>query len=99
MVLACEVGGRWSATCVALVRACAARRAADAPPLLREAAKAAWAARWWAMLSVAQQDTLAATLVEADLGCIDVAEGEAPPLAEALMVDVPPPEPSRMPAC
>ena len=85
VVLACEVGGRWSDTCVAFVRKCAALRAQGAPPLLRVAAQAAWAARWWAMmLGVAQQTTLAATLVEPSFPTLDALAGEAPPLADVL---------------
>ena len=97
VVLACEVGGRWSDTCVAFVRKCAALRAQGAPPLLRVAAQAAWAARWWAMLGVAQQTTLAATLVEPSFPTLDALAGEAPPLADVLLEGEPPPLPSRLP--
>ena len=73
-----------SDTCVALVRALAAHRAEEAAPLLRTAARAAWATRWFSMLGVAQQSALAATVGESALGDLDGMVGEAPPLAEAL---------------
>ena len=41
VVLACETGGRWSDTCVALRAALAAHKAEAAPPLLRATARAA----------------------------------------------------------
>ena len=85
VVLACEIGGRWSATCVALIRALAAHRAEAAPPLLRSAARSAWASRWWALLGVAQQSALAASLAEDTLGELDGFLGDAPPLADVLL--------------
>ena len=85
VTLACEVGGRWSDTCVALVRALAARKAEEAPALLRASARMAWASRWWALLSVAQQIALAATLSEDALGGLDGFSGEPPPLAKVLL--------------
>ena len=47
-----------------------------------EAARSAWTSRWWAMLGVAQQSALAATLAEGALGELDGFLGEAPPLAD-----------------
>ena len=64
MVLAGEVGGRWSETCGWFVRALAAFRARAAPRALRRSAEHAWQARWWALLSVAPQDALASTFVD-----------------------------------
>jgi hypothetical protein len=87
VVLACETGGRWSDTCSALLRALAAKKAEDAPPLLRGAARQAWVARWYALLSVAQQTALAATLAEDVPSTLDGVVGEPPPLAEVLLND------------
>ena len=84
-VLACETGGRWSRTCATLLTVLAVKRAQEATPLLQAAARMAWASRWWAMLGVAQQSALAATISESALGDLDGIEGDAPPLAEALM--------------
>ena len=84
VVLACETGGRWSKTCAALIRALAAQRSLEAAPQLRAAARFAWASRWWAMLGVAQQSALAATLGESTLGEVDGFVGVPPPLAGIL---------------
>ncbi len=84
VVLACETGGRWSATCVELVRALAAKKAEETPPLLRGAARLAWASRLWSMLSVSQQSALAATLAQDVSGELDAGVGEPPPLADVL---------------
>ena len=64
-------------TCIALLRALAARKAVDAPALLRGSARAAWASRWWALLGVAQQSALAATLTEDAFGQLDVLGGSS----------------------
>ena len=62
VVLACEVGGRWSKACLTLVARLAKEKARNAPALLRQSARAAWLSRWWGLLSVASQSALAATL-------------------------------------
>ena len=64
-VLACEVGGRWSAESLRLVTQLVRLRAQRAPAALRPAARQAWLRRWWGFLSVALQSTLAATLLGA----------------------------------
>ena len=56
-VLACEAGG--------LVTQLARLRAQRAPAALRGVAKQGWLRRWWGLLSVALQSTLAATLLGA----------------------------------
>ena len=61
VVLACEVGGRWSETCLQLIHDLAEYRSNLAPPRLRRSTTLAWENRWWGMLSVAMQDSLAAT--------------------------------------
>ena len=63
LTLAVEVGGRWNATASDLVPQLAAMKVRDAPPLLRRSAQLAWADRWWAILSVAVQDSVAASLL------------------------------------
>ena len=62
-VLACEAGGRWSAESLRLVTQLASLRAQRAPAALRGVAKQGWLRRWWGLLSVALQSTLAATLL------------------------------------
>ena len=84
IVLACEVGGRWSDTCVWLVRKLAENRSSSAPKRLRRSTDYAWEARWWSMLSVAAQDALAATLVDDALDLLHGWKGEGPPLGQLL---------------
>ena len=63
-VLACEVGGRWGGDTVELFKDLASHKAMEAPPELRARARLRWENRWWAMLSVAAQDAVAASLLK-----------------------------------
>eukprot|EP00434_Breviolum_minutum_P028296 symbB.v1.2.025033.t1/scaffold2409.1/size79984/1 len=97
VVLACEIGGRWAAECCDLVRDLLRVRAPRAPPALRQASRAGWERRWWALLSCAQQNAVASTL----LGNVwrspsQAWEADGPPLSEVLRL-VDPTEPSRLP--
>ena len=89
VVLACEVGGRWSSTCAWLVRELAEARSAQAPPRLRRSTARAWEARWWGMLAVAVQNALAATLVDDAPHLLHGWEGERPPLGVLLHGEAP----------
>ena len=63
-MLAGEVGGRWNQTALDLLRSLAWARAETlAPPRLRRATAEALVARWWSLVAVATQDSLAATLL------------------------------------
>ena len=62
VVLACEVGGRWNADSCRLVGQLAKQKARNAPAVLRPSARAAWLNRWWGLLSVACQSSLASSL-------------------------------------
>jgi len=62
-VLACETGGRWGGDTVELIRNLAAHKASKVPPELRAKTRQRWERRWWAMLSVAVQDAVAASLL------------------------------------
>ena len=62
--LANETGGRWSATCTKVVRLLAKAKARNAPEERRGRVAAAWASRWWGMLSIAGRNALARTLVD-----------------------------------
>ena len=73
------------------------KKAAGAPPLLRAAAWAAWAAGWWTLMSVCQQDSLAASLLDDSFSGGCAAVGDEPPLAEVLAGGVLDGEPSRLP--
>ena len=63
VTLACEVGGRWSPTCIQMVSELAKHKASAEPFRLRRAAEFAWHARWWSLLSVSAQRAVAASLL------------------------------------
>ena len=63
VVLASETGGRWNSQAQRLVGVFAKQKARAAPTLLRKSARAAWSNRWWGLLSIATQASLAATLI------------------------------------
>ena len=85
VVLAGEVGGRWSETCGWFVRALAAFRARASPQALRQSAEHAWQARWWAILSVATQDALASTHVNDAPRCLHGRPPHVPTLGDLLL--------------
>ena len=61
MVLAAEVGGRWSDECQQFFRTLLRLRVQGAPPPLRASAAQGWARRWWSVLSVALQRAVASS--------------------------------------
>ena len=71
LTLACETGGRWSDTCAEVVRWLAAARPRSAPQYLQVSARRTYEARWWALLSIVQQDALAGTLTDDSLATLD----------------------------
>ena len=82
--MACETGGRWHATALGMVARLVATRTQTVPPLLRRAAAQAFHRRWWSLLSVAPQRTVATNLLDhPGLGCAPGA-GPQPPLADIL---------------
>ena len=83
--MACEVGGRWSQQCVRIVKELAWARARSAPRVLQLATYHAFAARWWALLSCAQQDCLAASLLDDGLALLDGCDGAEPALTDVLL--------------
>ncbi len=86
-------------TGLAPVRRLAAQKARSAPRLLRRSAELAWSNRWWGLLSVASQDTLAATLSgDGFLALGGPAGVDDPDLGEVLVFDTTAPAPSRLPA-
>ena len=95
VVLACEVGGRWSETCLQLIHDLAEFRSRQAPPRLRRSTALAWENRWWGMLSVAMQDSLAATLVNDAPHLVHGWHGTDPPLGQLLHREAP--SESRLP--
>ena len=95
-VLGCEVGGRWNADAVKLVQRLVALRAHRAPPAVRASAKAAWARRWWSVLSVAVQQAVAHTALGRARAMPGPAHTDAPALDEVLHL-ADPDGPSRLP--
>ena len=86
IVLARETGGRWNRDALNLIDQLSQYKVAATPPLLRRAAQAAWANRWWAMLAVATQDSLAASILAEDGRrlVLEAAAAPAPDLDEVL---------------
>ncbi len=98
VVLACEVGGGWNDEALRFVARLAKHKARAAPSLLRASARAAWHHRWWALLSVAAQSSLAATLLgEGALALGGPAGRDEVPLEEVLDADPGLPSASRLP--
>ena len=84
VTLACETGGRWNDTTADVVRKLAVARAREAPSHLRFAAALGWQRRWWSMIAVAAQDSLAATLVDDAVVLLDGQDGPEPLLSDVL---------------
>jgi hypothetical protein len=82
ITVACETGGRWNAATESLLSDLAHARAREAPARVRQAAASGWRRRWWAMLSVAAQDSLASTLVDDSLLLLDGQDGVEPVLSD-----------------
>ena len=82
--LACETSGRWSEECVKVVRLLARAKARTAREEQRARMAAAYASRWWSMLSVSAQMALASTLVDEKPRCLDGVDGEEPHWQEVL---------------
>jgi len=97
VVLAGEVGGRWSATAAWLLRRLAAHKAAEAPPALRRGTALALERRWWGLLAVATQDALASTLLNDAPKLLHGRPPATPHLANLLLDHGGPPAPSRLP--
>ena len=89
IVLAHETGGRWSHTCCELIRALAVERSSTVAPRLRDSTARAWEHRWWAMLSVATQNALAATMLDDAPHMLHAWEGSGPPLGMLLHGEAP----------
>ena len=98
LVLASEVGGRFSEGTADFVNRLAKARARASPQLLRASVRAAYAHRWSGILAVAAQRALAATLLEFPVDDTEGIDGE-PPVLEDVLADARTfelPEPSRL---
>ena len=98
VVLALEVGGRWSEEARSFLRLLAQARARSALDILRRGTQQAFLSRWSALLSVAAQRAFALSLLELPHTWA-IADGEPPDLgnvlADARWEEAP--LPSRMP--
>ena len=81
----CEVGGRWSETSVDLVATLPRAHAHAAPAPFRRTAYQAWASLWSGMLSIAQQDALAATIADDAVTVLDGHDDCNPLLTDVLL--------------
>ena len=87
VVLALELGGRWSPDAARFVHLLARAKSRSAPPLLKRSVQLAYQRRWAALLAFAAQRAYGLSLLElpmAGAGCLD---GNLPPLAEVLADD------------
>ena len=82
VVLAGEVGGRWSAETLDFLRLLAKARARSEPRHLQTRAAQAWRTRWATLLACCAGKAFALSLFERRGG--QGADGEAPPLHEVL---------------
>ena len=64
LVLGAEAGGRWSDDVIFLLPSLAFSRAEASPALLRGSVRHACLARWWSLLSIPVQKTIAATFLD-----------------------------------
>ena len=98
VVLALEVGGRWSDEAIKFVQQLAKAKARTVPAILRPSVRAAYFHRWTGMLAVAAQRALAATLMELPVDDAECVDGGAPTLEDVLLDArlVDPPQPSRV---
>ena len=97
VIIALEIGGRWSEEAADFIRRAASARARGDPVSLRRAAAAAYAHRWVGIASVAAQRALASSLLELPVSedGVDGEEADFPTvLAEASWDE--PPAPSRL---
>ena len=95
VVLACEIGGRWSQEAADFLRQLAEARSRSAPAVLRMSAMLGWYNRWASILAVASQAALAATLLGGDTWAAGGRDGATPALETVLEGGTP--EFSRLP--
>ena len=84
LVLGLEVGGRWLPDGVAFVRLLARAKSRRVPELLLGAAVQAYVRRWTALLAVAAQRALAASLLQLPLFGETCVDGAEPPVSDLL---------------
>ena len=98
VVLALELGGRWSTEAATFVRLLARLRSRAVPASSRGPSISAFTARWSALLSFAAARAFAASLLSLPLGGTANVDGEPPLLSDILAESsLEPPLASRMP--
>ena len=98
VVLALELGGRWSAEAATFVKLLARLRARAAPASSRGPTISAFALRWSALLSFAAARAFATSLLSLPLGGTANVDGESPLLSDILAdSSLEPPLASRLP--
>ena len=70
-----------------VVREMAKHKAEPAPICMRSKAQRWWEERWWSILSVTLQDTVAATLINYGADCVGLANVDEPDLDELFAAD------------
>jgi hypothetical protein len=94
VVLAAEVGGRFSEEAKQFVSLLAKAKARAAPEGLKQATRRAWFARWIALLALTAQRAFAASLLELPLQGTANTEADTPDTSEVLEAAREPPDPS-----
>ena len=89
VVVAMEVGGRWSGEAATFIRSLAQARSRGVPAPLRQATAQAYIARWSGLLAHAAQTAFARSLLFEDPGSTDALDGEAPLLSSCTSGDWP----------
>ena len=97
VVVAMEVGGRWSGEAATFIRSLAQARSRGVPAPLRPATAQAYIARWSGLLTHAAQTAFTRSLLFEDPGSTDALDGEAPLLSDLLDWTSTPPLASRLP--
>ena len=99
VVMAVEVGGRWSEETASFLRLLSQARARSAPAHLRSAAEKGWLRRWSAMFACTVANAFAASLSDDPLHGLTCVDGNVPSLSEILSEArwSEPPSVSRMP--
>ena len=82
VVLAIELGGRWSSEAVEFIDLLAAAKVRSEPLLLRASAQQAWKRRWINILTNASQTALATSLLEMPPSRAHNVDGETPSLRD-----------------
>ena len=84
VVMALEVGGRWSEEAIRFIQLLARAKARSQPAILRKAAEECYRRRWTGLVAMAAQRAFAASLLGGPLGGLACVDGEAPPLGDVL---------------